>query len=460
MAQIKPDPNDEFVDQLSEEVQKGNKEKGQKGIPTQADIIAKEQEMAEGKRAYGDYSDNPLPPQKPAAQPAPKPEPKPKEQPAADDDKPPKPKEDGEFDYDILLSKLEKDEDLSDEEQAFLDQERESISSSELPDEVKSKEYKIAGKIYSFEDMEKQMREKTKLGDVELPVESRAELVETYVKTLNRTEQQRAVAKREQELAREREDITGRLKELEFEERAMTKEWERLQSEKTKAEAMAKLGMKKEDTVDPETGAFDPDRFYNYTKQQEAKERLEDINNREKDLRESQNRVSTEITRNRILEFIQAHPEYETKEPIDTAINNFLDGKKIDPDDEIKVLELSEILEQASTRRLPMEKIHLHMKAKKQIGVQPESDPAQPGGKGDSPPNLPRTPKSDRKKLIAEIRAMKEKRNRIPGDLGGGSTGTPGSPSEKKSMAKQLIEHDRRVVHGETPDSFLDEIGY
>lgn len=458
MAELKPDPNEEFIDALAEEEMRGNKEKGQEHLPKPADIIRQEEEAKKKNQAEQEKQlTDPKPQEKPTQESTEK-----KETPASkkpDEEKP----DEGKFDIDTLLEKVTEGEELTEGEKQFLDEQEQEIDTEtedEVPEEVKSKEYKIAGKTYSFDDIEKQAREDLELTDVNLSANQRQKVVDSYFKSLNKTEQSKSVDKRSQELAKEREDITQERKELEVEKRAADKEWERIQNQKTRLEALANMGIKKQDTIDPDTGQVDPDKMLQYTKQQDAKDQLKEVAERQKVLQNERDSLADNLVRTQVLEFLQQHPEYETSIPLQEAIEKYQKGYELSEDDELRVIELTDILQEANKRNKPMSTAHRVLKSRNQIGVLPNSGSVQTDGQAGIPSLDKTTRQSDRKKLIARIQALKERKRKAPEDLSGGSGGrTP--QGHKKTLARQIIEHDRKTLHGENNDSFLrDELGY
>jgi hypothetical protein len=382
-------------------------------------------------------------------------------------------KEDAQIDeqvLDTIINKVEKGEDLSDEEQQIY--ERVLVEQAEKPEEPTPEvpKFNIAGNEYSYDDLRVKMREAYRIGNIKLSEEGEKNLVEAYVKNQNRTAQQRAVEDRQRQVVTERHDLERdktatmemrraneqRAIQLEAQRQQLENEKKVLEREKNRLLKLANQGLTKDDLYDEEQ-RLDPDKQHQYNKQLDAKERLTEITEREREIQSSEENNQKELSRTQIFSFIADHPEYEPSEDIDTILEKINKGYEINEQDEKKLLELDDFARESSTKGLPIEKVYRLHKARGTLAVKPAEAQTSTERQGGKPP-LPELP-SRTKEAADLIRSYKKKMQLAGSSVGGGGYGR-GTQAPQKTDAEKLLDAGRKA-RGVEKDSFTrDELGY
>lgn len=362
------------------------------------------------------------------------------------------------IDYDGILRKVEAAQPLTNDEVALLAVMQKELEAGPGPQGAAPatvRSYVVAGKSYTEQEVEQQMLAEYGLAsDLALSPEGKAKMIERYVKSANRSEQQVNNQRQSETNAHERQANMIERVHLADERKAITRERERLTRAKETLTAAAKGLIPKEELIDPTTNQIDPDKLYLYNQARTAADQLPGIDSQLADLNRSESENEGKAVKADVMAFIADHPQYQTAEDPFALFNRLSRGEQLDEADELKVLELDELLTEARTRGVPLDKVFTIHKAQRKLAV---PVPAQTGapGKGRIPlPDLQANPKT----MAEMIRAHRTRMAAAPrgaGPSGGGGERGTGTMTQ----ARATIEADRKIL-GQSQDAFVHELGF
>jgi len=425
--------------------------KGVPGMVKPSDIIAAEQRRLAG----GGQPSAPGAPPVPAAPGAPPPPPA----------TPPGPG-DLTVNHDELLQKVEKGEALSDDEKAILAIMKKEVETGSEPPApgaapgTPEPKYKIGQQEFTKSELLTKIRtEETELGDLKITPATEEKILQWYVKSQNRTEQQRSTQAESERLAHERKiqsekeiQLNTERARLEGEISAITRERKSLADEKKVLTATLATPVKAEEIEDAQTGKINHEKNAQFLEQRAATKRLQAIAAKEQELTSSEAELSYNRFKTTVHTFVAANPQYGTKEEVFTVWDKVSRGEAVDPEDELKVQELDRIFVESLNRKIPAEKVFAYYQKANQLAIKP---PAQSGN--GRPGALPPEPKPA--KTAAEIiRAHKQRAALAPPGAPGGGNQQRGGGVER--AAEHIVKADAKAL-GREDDQFLStELGY
>ena len=401
-----------------------NQEAGQEGMPTPEQVIAAEEERVRLER-----EGTPPPEQKPPAK-------------EGEEEEAPK----GTERIDTLLKKAEGGEELSDDEKAEIILLKAEIEGAEPPPKPE-KTYTIAGKVFTFDEVEKEMRGKW-LGELDVSAERLEAMVDGYARQQNREKFHVETQKQSEVNAAERNALLQAkiLREEGLRQRKAELERIRRDKEYERARAAVEIDPAK---VQGEDGRLDILELTKAQQKIDATQRLQRLDKDEVDtqaqiLEDERTLVVAEVSA-----LIALAPQYKLDLDVRTAFETMAKGGALSATDKLKVLELDQFVRDARSKGIPLEEEYAFQKARGTTAIKPTAQAVSPS-KPRILPGLPTT--SDG--LTKMLRDLRKRQAAAPPSAGGGG----GSPrhADNRSDARKLIDHDRAVLEGGEKDDFLE----
>jgi len=323
-------------------------------------------------------------------------------------------------------------------------------------------EYKINGAIVKESELEARWRKEKGLGDLDISKDAKRKLLTDFAEVLNKQTANRNITQGFQRNAEERKALEAesrRLREerIRFEAEQRAKQQEHQQNAakiKSRDELIKNSGLTPEQIEHPETIQNDPKALRAYYKYLDAVEELPGLREAQKQIEKDIASQSDKVLKLQIDELIANHPQYKTKEPIDTLIGKILSKQPItDPNDKLIALELIDFVDQASNRGVEIEDIYalheqrgtLAIKASAQSGPSPAS------------PELP----SARQNLLDRIKKFQQKANLSPSSAPAGGGGGERGSAGRERLATAIHRRDREILgESDSHDPLLKELGY
>lgn len=363
---------------------------------------------------------------------------------------------------DDLLQKVEKGEQLTEEEQATLLIHEKKLEADAAALPVKEeKTYNIGGKLFTESEVELEARKAFGIGDLKVNEQARALMIETWYKAQNKTEFSRSVSQKSQEvaarekvaIAREQEAIAKRMQ-AETALQATKKERARLAKERAILESQANDPVDESNLIDPNTGQPDPEKQYQFFRKRAAVEQLKRLQEQDTEAQQAELMAQNAALAAEIEVFISEHPEYQTKTGTWSQLWGQLGSPNVDRDDKRRLIELDEIFTFAASKGISASDAYDYLSQKDRLIVkQVAQSPTANGGN----PTLPiiREPKS-----IAEmIRRHKERLKTGSTPMESGGSRTESNPQERP--AQRIIRESKAILGQADRDDFLhNELKY
>lgn len=349
--------------------------------------------------------------------------------------------------------KLKAGEELTDEEKAVAAKIEEEIKEPEQPKETaKETIFKIGKEELTASQVEEKMRAELNLGKLDLSAEAKERMLQMYVKAQNRSEAQVSVAKGFEENARTREALAVERAKLEQVARSVAESEQRLEAKRVKLSRAAQNPVELKDVYD-ELGRVDVVKLEELRKKNDAIDQLNEINEELEALKQQKSGTQREVRVAMANEFAAAHPEFSPESASITEIATKINqGLPVDPLDEMRVLELTRLMDEAASRGLTLEKIYSIELARGTLAVKPVAQPTKEA-ETKIPKNLPK-PTQTLEQKIAAVRARMSKAS--------ADTSSPGvkMPPQKPTKAAELIRIDQDLLGNNTSDPFIKQNGY
>ncbi len=425
------------TDALEDELNAGNKEPGVQGMLKPSDMIARETAGAQGAQAA------------PGAQGS--------NNGGEDSDEA--------IDYQAILKKVDSGQELSDDELALVqmmqaENEKGGPGSQGAQDAPKT--YNIGGKAYSAVEIEQQMRTEYNLpAEMELSDASKQKMIDRFVKGANRTEQQRQNQVQSEVNARERQaNMVERLhlqnerKRLQEAVQQNKAERQRLTRVKETLSAAAKGLVPQDQLIDPTTNQIDTKKLMSNFKAEQAAEQLPEVERQISELDKSERENEGRALQAEVMAFIADHPQYKTEGDPFALWEKLSRGEVLAEQDEIRVLELDQLISDSRAKGVPIDKVFTIRKAQRTLAV---AEPAQTGTRATG--KLPLPELRSNPKTMAEI--IRRHQARVQASPQGGGQGGGGGErgNAQKSTARLTIEQDRKIL-GQADDAFVKELGF
>ena len=365
----------------------------------------------------------------------------PPEKPEKKDDKPELPEEQKtEVEkLDALQKKIDAKEELNEEETALLLK----IKTEKPPEPEPEKTYNIAGQEFTYDELKEKAVQDLDLQDAVISETAMKKVVEDYYKSQNRTEATRSINKGQKENAVERENLRAQRADIIAMQKSIVQTIHDLSGDITKLETISKDPITKEEAEEGDIDAKN-----RYFKKLDAVDKLKDLKTRKDSLELQGQQNENAKIKNEIAEFQMVQPQYQTKEPILAVIQKMKSGETVDPEDELKVQELNDLLETASTRGTSLMSVFNLRSKQGHLAVKPLLH------KKSVTSTLPELNKTS---LTDLIRKAKEKASlSLPNSDGSGGGGQRGT-QKKESPAAAMIRRDKEIL-GEEDDPFAREL--
>lgn len=422
------------ADMFAEAIAAQGREPGQAGMPKPADIIAFETGQTK-----------PPPTQEPTPEPEKPQQPGPIELP---DEKV----------LDALAAKADAGETLTDEEQIILATVAQ-INGSPAPTptaeedtDLAARTFNIGGKTLTGSEVWERARERYNIGDLKIGPAGRAKMIDDYIKSQNRTEFSRTLQQKSEKLAHQATAQTIERLRLEQQAAQIKSQRETLARREEELKARVAIKLSKDDLIDPVTGGIDPDKLVQYTESKRAQEDIIRLDASKRGLDEQEKENRARMVQNTVNAFIEEHPQYRTEGDVFETWVKFTEGKPISQDDELKVLELDNLLTESMQKGISPERIFALKKAQRTLAVPELAQTTQVGE------NVPPLPEPGKVKSYGQlIRDFKKKVAANPSLLPGGGTGT--RERVTTPVSTRLIRQDQATL-GSERDTFLGELGY
>lgn len=351
----------------------------------------------------------------------------------------------------MIELKINAGEELTEEEKAITAKIEESMKEPEIPPApVKESVFKIGKDEFTSSQIEEKMRTDLNIGKIDLSAEAKEKMIQMYVKSQNRSEAQVAVAKGFEENAQERHQLALERQRLEGIARSTAERETRLMAKVQKLQKVASNPVEQKDVYN-ELNQVDVIKLGQFQDKNRAIEELQEVNEELESIKAQKTDTQRQVRIAMLNEFTAVHPEFKTAAAIEDIATNINKGLPVDPDDEMKVLELTRLMDEAAYRGLTLEKIYTVESRRGTLAVKPAAQSAPEPPK--IPTTLPKPPKPLAQK-IADFRAKNSKAT--PG------TSSPGAPMPpaKPSNAAELIRSDQRTLGMNNADPLVRSIGY
>jgi hypothetical protein len=424
---------------LEESIKEVGANKGQPGMLTPQQMIALEEEAAKKAAAGGEQQ------RSPTGEP-----PKPPEKKAEEGDI--------EFNHDALLAKVEKGEELTPDEKATLAMMEADLRMAPHQEPTEpEKTYRIGDKEYTRTDLLKKIREQeTDLGDLKISPQTEERIINWYIKSANRSIQQRANQQESERLAHERRVMSEQSVKLNAErarysaERAaLQKQIQMLEAEKKELQEILKHPLTAEEVREKD----DPDMQAQYIEQRAAARRVQQIEKQQKEIVSSEAEVATREFQTRVELFVAEHPQYRPKSgDVFSVWDKVSRGEQVDQEDKLKVQELDHLFVEAATRRVPIEDLFAYYEKANRLAIKPEAQSLDNGRR------VPPEPK--RTKTVAEIIREHKERGKLapPVVAGGGAQNRGTAPPERVST--HMVKEAQKVLGEDKGDFLTKELGF
>lgn len=378
-----------------------------------------------------------------------------------------------------LQAKIEKNEDLSADQEAFLKQIEKELEQEPEPKVQAEKKYKINGTEYAETEIQAKAQEHYGVKEYwgKMSDTAKERMVKDYVKLENKTARETAQAQRgdyqavvgkaqaqkEEELkateheqaAIDREQAIQRAK-LQGEVAAVDRQLEEVEERLVRAGEVLKNPIQESEIEDPETGKPNYEKLRLYNRQQEALEDAKRLSNKNEKLRESKKQISTQLVNQTVSAFLLAQPQYKTKGDVVDTWGKYTNGEPIDPEDRKKIIELHNMMQYANDNGLPLGDVYAYRRDANQLAIKPPAaQPARiPGAETVSRVTVTKSPKSN----ADLVRRYRARLAASPGALPAGGGGEAGKDS--RSPAQKMVDESAVILGGEK-DEFLEKgLGY
>lgn len=350
----------------------------------------------------------------------------------------------------VLKAKIEAGTELTEEEKKLA---AEIDSQIETPKDEPKPSYKINGQEFSFDEMKSKMREYHKLDPtVTLNPESEKIMVESYAKIANQTEANKSIDRGFKDNAAERQRIAMERVRLEQVAQNLAQQQRRLESARKRQDAILSKRITEDEIYNGE-GRVDPEKLSQYSEQRTAIQEAPELDREIKEVEQSLRETQTSLDLATLNEFVYAHPEYRTTEPINVVAQKIVNNDPtVDPEDEIKVREMNEFLLTSNPAHgVTVEKNYQFNLRRGSLAVKP---PVQTGEMPNKTqvPTLPK-PQSMLQKVELFRQNMLRK---TPGGKGSGAPNHQPAPTK----AREMVNHAHGVLGINTTDPFLKEFNY
>jgi hypothetical protein len=360
---------------------------------------------------------------------------------------------------DALVAKSERGEQLTEDEQLVL---AKMIEINDAPPEppsaddtaIDTKTFNIGGQVLTGAQLWDKVRAEYKLNDLKIAPGPREKMIETYVKAQNRTEFSRTLQKSSEEIAHTRQQQAIARLRLDQEQAAIKRQRENLARREEELRERAAVKLTKDDLTD-NNGVQDPDKVYEYNEARRAREELVRLDKSKEGLAAQEEEIAQRIVRTAVADFIEEHPQYKTKGDVFETWNQYREGKPIDPEDELKVLELDDLVSASMSKKLPVERIFALKKAQHTLAV---AEPVQAGHVQSSAPPLPE-PGKTANSFSEILRNFRKKVAANPSLLPGGGTGRRERQAPSPDSTR-IIRRDQATLGSERDDFLNKELGY
>lgn len=311
--------------------------------------------------------------------------------------------------------------------------------------------FKIGKEELSAQQVEERMRAEFGLTGKEISPESVTRMVQMYVKAQNRSEAQISVARGYEENAQQRQAVALERQKLEGIATSLLDAERRLVERQNRLAQRASIGVTESDVKDPITGQIDIVKFGQFQDKNRAIEELNEVKEELAQLSVQKSSNQREVRVAIANEFMAIHPEFQVKESITELATKISQGLQVDPEDEIKVLELTRLMDEAVARGIPLEKAYAIEERRGTLAVKPAAQPAK--GQPSVPSTLPQPPITLAQK-VANLRQQIAKASP--------STAAPSAPMapKKPSNAQEIIRDDQRTLGMGSADPVVRDMGY
>lgn len=350
--------------------------------------------------------------------------------------------------------KLQNNEELTAEEKVIAERIDAEVKEPEpvVPAEpVIEEKFKIGKDEFTSSQIEEKMRAELNLGKLDISKEAKEKMLQMYVKSQNRSEAQVAVAKGFEENAQTRQVLSMERSRLEQAAKSLVDAEARLVAKQQKLSKVANNPIEQKDIYN-ELNQVDLTKFAQFQDKNRAIADLEEINDELKAIQNQKTDTQRNVRIAMANEFTLAHPEFKTGEDIISLATKINQGVPVDLEDEIKVRELTRLMDEAINQGLTLEKSYILESRRGTIAVKPTAQPAE-DPKPKIPATLPKNPKTLAQK-VAEFRAKNAKASP--------DTGSPGTPMpvSKPTKASELIRSDQNILGTNAADPMVRSLGY
>jgi len=345
------------------------------------------------------------------------------------------------IDVDLLEEKVTKGEELTEAEQNALDIISEKVEEPEKPE----KTYTIAGKNYTFEEMESKFRSETDNEETAFQPSGLEKAVDAFAKSQNReaahvatSEKQKALAQESRQIAAERQQVEIEKARIETQQLAIERDRSRIEKLKEKLTAKAGSTVTEADTQNPETGLTDVKKLHEYEAKLQAQEQLAEIAEEEQRISSEEAHINAKLAYATLKSVQLAHPQYRTTDDLLVIAKKITQNQQISAEDKAKFLALRSMYAEAATAQLSVDDVYESRKLHGQ--TLPEVAPPTAGTR-------PGLKKLNQERTLAEqaaaIKRYKErvaKNPRFAESIGGGPRG-----KETRRPAQLMNEEERSV---------------
>ena len=219
----------------------------------------------------------------------------------------------------------------------------------------------------------------------ELPPDSVKKIVDGYIARKHDTAWKKNNTVRSEEVAAARKvneqrevELKKRQADLDAQARYVAGQKERILKEETRLKAIVAKAIPKDEVMDSEGNILNGEKFTQYTKVEQARERLAELNEERKEVEHESAQSDTDRIVNSVELFQATTPQYQMSKSFAESVGRFQGVSESDDPDFVKFLEIRDIAEYAATRKLSLEAAYQHFKRQGKLAVKGEDLPALP----------------------------------------------------------------------------------
>lgn len=355
-----------------------------------------------------------------------------------------------------INAKLEKNEKLTDEEQAIADLLKpEEPQEFSLPEGVADEDITIGGETKKLSELFNEWQKERNIDATGLEYDAARAMLDDYLNTKHKSAMQASHTRRSQELAQRRAELDRQEAVFKNQKQQFATKAEKIKEKIKAAKELVAQKVEEIDIYDEETGRVDPKKLTHRDKVVRAHEQLPELEAELKEIEEMSAQTDSERLYLQLEALQQVNPLFQTSVPIRQAIAAFEQAKNtgsVPKTRDMKVVDLMyDIIDHAIDRNKSIEDAAETLEERGIFNALKGASPAP------APSSQPAPSAKSRKELIAEIRRKQAAAR--PSLGGGGSKVRPkGGGSNRVPVGDVMREHADRARGQGAQNTAVDKL--